>query len=253
MIGYIFDGTKNGLFSCIFDAYYEKCYPDVLTDSYLQPCFGDTVYEINTNIDKAKRVKSCLSSTVKTTGVIQDVNIALKSGETNKYTVIFNYVKEVIDNKHVDISKNFANPSVLEFFDLIKRITNEIHRSKGFIRFQESKEGFFYAHYAPDNDITWLLMSHFTQRFPNEAFIIHDTKRNVLGLYDGTVAKEISAENKQVTIYLSDEELNLKKLWKTYYDSVNIKERKNLRLQKAFMPKRYWPNLPETQIEFANF
>jgi probable DNA metabolism protein len=96
-------------------------------------------------------------------------------------------------------------------------------------------------------------MSHFTSRFPNEAFIIHDTKRNVLGLYDGSVAKEICAENKQVTVYLSDDELNFKKLWKTYYDSVNIKERRNPRLRASFMPKRYWVNLPETQAEFANF
>ncbi|MBE5742497.1 MAG: DNA metabolism protein [Clostridiales bacterium] len=253
MIGYIFDGTKNGLFTCIFEAFYEKRYPDVLTDSFLEPRFGDTVYEITTDLEKATRVKKCLTDTVKTPYVLKDITLALKSGQTNKYTVIFNYLKTVIDNKGIDVSKNFANPAVLEFSDLLKKITNEIHRFKGFIRFEEAKDGFYYAHFSPDNDITWLLMSHFSARFSNEAFIIHDTKRNVLGLYDGTTSKEISAENKQVTVYLSNEELNFKKLWKTYYDSVNVKERKNRRLQTAFMPKRYWINLPETQVEFANF
>lgn len=253
MIGYTFDGTKDGLFTCIFDAYYEKSYPDVLTDGFLQPRFGDSVFAIKTDKEKALRVKNCLLEKVNTPFVLKDIGIALKSGELNKFTVIFNYVKAVIDNKTIDISKNFADPSVLEFHDLLKRITNEIHRFKSFIRFQESADGYYYAHYSPDNDITWLLMSHFTQRFSNEAFIIHDTKRNVLGLYDGTSAKQINAEDLQVTVYLSDEEVNFKQLWKTYYQSVNIKERKNHRLMKNFMPKRYWINLPETQPDYANF
>ena len=195
MTTYIFDGSKIGLFTCIFDAYYEKLIPNFLTDEYVQQGFGDHVYEIENDLQKANRVKTCLKEKVATPHVLQDVSLALKSGEKDKYTVIFNYLKTVIDNKKIDVSKNFADKKVLDFVDLLKRITYEIHRFKGFIRFEESKDGYFYAHFTPDNDITWLLMPHFTARFKNQAFIIHDTKRNVLGLYDGTVAKEVKAED----------------------------------------------------------
>ncbi|MBQ7373372.1 MAG: TIGR03915 family putative DNA repair protein [Clostridia bacterium] len=252
MITFIFDGTKMGLFTCIFDAYYEKRIPKTVTDKQVQIGFYDNVYEIVTDAQKAKRVSNCLKE-CKTYGVSKDVSLALKSGREDKYTVIFNYLKIVIDNKGVDVSKNFADENVLAFSDLLKQITYELHRFKGFIRFEQSVDGYYYAHFSPDNDITWLLMPHFTTRFANQAFIIHDVKRNVLGMYDGQNCEQICAEDRQVTVYLSDEEVNFKKLWQTYYKSVNIKERKNHRIMKNFLPVRYWEHLPEKQVEIASF
>lgn len=43
----------------------------------------------------------------------------------------------------------------------------------------------------------------------------------------------------------SNDEFEL--LWKTFYNSVNIKERENSRLQKMYMPTRYWHNLIEVK------
>ena len=190
---------------------------------------------------------------VATPNVLKDLNLALKSGQENKFTVIFNYLKAVIDNKKIDVSKNFADQRILAFCDLLKKITNEIHRFKGFIRFEESRDGYFYAHYTPENDITWLLMPHFTARLADQAFIIHDTKRNVLALYDGQSVRQVDGGDGIVTVYLSDEEVNFRKLWQTYYDSVNIKERKNHRLMKSFLPIKFWKNLPEKCVDIANF
>ena len=252
MITFIFDGTKLGLLTCVFDAYYQRLMPKTLTDKQVQIGFYDNVYTIETDAQKAKRVSDCLKD-AKTPFVLKNVAIALKSGREDKYTIIFNYLKTVIDNKNVNVSKNFANESVLAFYDLLKQITYEIHRFEGFIRFEESVDGYYYAHFSPDNDITWLLMPHFTARFANQAFIIHDVKRNVLGMYDGQNAEQINAEDRQVTVYLSDEEINFKKLWQTYYKSVNIKERKNHKLMKSFLPVRYWEHLPEKQVELATF
>ena len=252
MITYIFDGSKIGLFNCIFKSYYEKQIPDTITDGSVQLCLGDTVYNIENDLEKSNRVSKCLKE-VKTPHVLQDVNLALKSGEKNKFSIVFDYLKTVIDNKQIDVSKNYANKSVLNFTDLIRRITNEIHRFKGFIRFEETVDGYYYAHFNPDNDITWLLMPHFVSRFANQAYIIHDVKRNVLGLFDGNAKGQVCAEDRQVTVYLSEEEVNFKKLWQTYYKSVNIKERKNHKLMKNFMPIKYWNHLPEKHIDATSF
>ena len=252
MTTYVFDGTKIGLLSCVFDSYYGKHTPNKLTDKDGQVSFFDKLYTIESNVEKSNRVTKCLNN-IATPNVLKDVNLALKSGQEDKYTVIFNYIKTAIDNKKIDISKNFADKHVLAFFDIIKKVSYEIHRFKGFIRFEQSVDGYYYAHYTPDNDITWHLMPHFAQRFADQAFIIHDTKRNVLGMYDGYEVKTINAEDRQVTVYLSDEEINFKKLWQTYYKSVNIKERKNHKLMKQFLPLKYWNNLPEKQIELASF
>ena len=252
MTTYVFDGTKIGLLTCVFDAYYGKHIPTTLTDKEVQVGFCDKIYNIESDIEKSNRVSNCLKG-LATPNVLKEVSLALKSGQEDKFTVIFNYIKTAIDNKKVDISKNFANKQVLAFCDLLKKVRFEVHRFKGFIRFEQSVDGYYYAHYTPDNDITWLLMPHFAQRFADQAFIIHDTKRNVLGMYDGYQVKTVNAEDRQVTVYLSDEEINFKKLWQTYYKSVNIKERKNHKLMKQFLPLKYWDNLPEKQLELATF
>lgn len=252
MITYTFDGTKIGLLTCVFDAYYGKMIPNRITDGEVQVGFCDKLYNIESDLEKANRVSKCIKN-LATPHVLQDVSLALKSGSQDKFTVIFNYVKTAIDNKKIDVSKNFADSRILAFSDLLKKVRNEVHRFKGFIRFEQSVDGYYYAHFDPENDITWLLMPHFAERFNDQAFIIHDTKRNVLGMYDGYKAQTVNAEDRQVTVYLSDEEINFKKLWQTYYKSVNIKERKNHRLMKQFLPIKYWKNLPEKQMEFSTF
>ena len=45
-------------------------------------------------------------------------------------------------------------------------------------------------------------------------------------------------------IYDEDEEL-YQTLWKQYFESVNIKARKNMKLHIQHVPKRYWKNLVE--------
>ena len=253
MIAYLYDGTKIGLFTCIFETFYEKTTPEILTDSEIQMGFLDTVFKIDSDKEKAKRVESCLHEKVKTPFVLKDVELAFRSGEKIKHIVIFNYLKTVIENKKIDVSKNFSNPHVLAFRDLLRRITYEIHRFKGFLRFEETKNGFYYAHYSPDNDITKYLMRHFSARLNKLPFIIHDVSRNVLGLYDGNKSRVFCAGENQITIFLSDDEITFKKLWQTYYKSVAISSRKNYKLMRSFLPVRYWKNLPEKQDKSSDF
>ena len=39
------------------------------------------------------------------------------------------------------------------------------------------------------------------------------------------------------------------KLWKEFFNTIGIKERKNLKCQKNFMPKKYWKNIIEMEKE----
>ena len=115
----------------------------------------------------------------------------------------------------------------------------------GFLRFAECTGG-LYAHFSPDNDIVDLVAPHFAKRFSGEKFIIHDTKRNLLAVYDGKSLKTVLNES-PVTVYLSTEEEQFRKLWKTYFDSVTIESRKNKRLQDNFLPRRYRKDMTEFQ------
>jgi probable DNA metabolism protein len=43
----------------------------------------------------------------------------------------------------------------------------------------------------------------------------------------------------------SDREMFYQALWKSYFKNIAIGERKNPRLQRQFIPRRYWKNLVE--------
>ncbi len=72
------------------------------------------------------------------------------------------------------------------------------------------------------------------------AFILHDYHFNVLCAYNNGEKKII--RTKIPPLKIKDE---ASVLFKAYYNSVNIKERKNLKLMKNYMPKRYHKNMFE--------
>jgi probable DNA metabolism protein len=62
-------------------------------------------------------------------------------------------------------------------------------------------------------------------------------------------AKEFSQINGRVNENLLQEgEEIYQRLWKTYFTHINIQERKNLKLQRQHMPRRFWKYLPEMMI-----
>lgn len=242
MLIYKYDGTIDGIFSCIFESFTKKEKPDLVTDQEVQLLFDGQIRYVKTDYNNNKRIITALYRYIGI-NALSDIRYAFRLGNPNKATVIFKYIYKTFEERK-NISAKFSEQVVLDFYDTIKKIANEVHKMKGFIRFNECANGVYYAHFSPDNDITDLLLPHFKLRFKNMPFVIHDVKRNVLALYDGKESKVIKATS-TLYVHLSEEEENFQKLWKTYYNSVNIKERKNEKLMNAFMPIRYHEHLTE--------
>ena len=251
MTTYFFDGTKNGLLTCIFESFYEKRIPDDVTTECVQCGLLDEIVTIKTDNEKAERVYKCLKN-CKTKYLVSDFNLTFRSGEKKRFKVLFDYLNVAISNKNIDVSKAFALPEIQAFTDLKNRIYTETHRFKGFLRFMETEKGFYYACYEPDNDITELLVPHFTARLQSQ-FIIHDIKRNILALCDGKRYKILNGGDNGVTVFMSESEEIFLDLWQQYYKSINIEERKNLRQMRNYMPERYWKNLSEKQEKTEDF
>lgn len=116
----------------------------------------------------------------------------------------------------------------------------------GLLRFQEISKGVFYAGYEPDHNITMLLAPHFSQRLACQPFIVHDRKRNLCAVFDG---QEMIMTNRlpAIPVEKTGSEDEYAALWKAFFKTVAIQERKNPRTQMQFMPKKYWKNLIELQ------
>lgn len=236
---FITDGTVTAFFTAVFDAYREKeCI--ITSDTQIQLSFDSEVIRVTGDREKNERVQTAVEKYDKY--AIDEIVLSLRSGDTLKEQIAFEYLKKLMQVK-TPINKMLSLPQVIEFDELVKRVTFEVHRCKGFLRFMESQEGVLYAPYTPDNDITDLLMPHFAERFKSERFVIHDLKRKIAGMYDGN--EWVTGFAGEAEVYLSEYERAFKNLWKKYYNSVNIKERPHIKQMKGYMPVRYWKFMPE--------
>ena len=234
---YIINNDLKSLYSAIFLAYEKKHTNIKIYNKDAQLSIFDEVIDVKINDLKAKRVETLLKKILK--GNFNEIKLAFRSGNDDKNTVIFNYLREVINAKK-DISENFSNKSVYSFYEIVNKVKKEIHHLKGFIRFSKTKEGIYYAKFLPDNDVCDLILPHFKSRFKSMPFILHDYKFDCLCAYNGNESKIIRQKISSLTV---KDDIN--SLFKTYYDSVNIKERKNTRVMTNFLPKRYHVNMPE--------
>ncbi len=242
MICYQFDGTKSGLLCCLFRAFSKKEEPIAVFSSSFQPSFNTQVILIETDEEIALRVRNGIK---KSCGIslLSTVFYCFRSCEDIKETVMFNVLKKCLKAKK-NLTDNFADPDVLLLFDLTKKISSEVHRLKGILRFEEVESGGWYSHVEPDNDVIDLIAPFFKARFLGEKFIIHDVKRNLIVCCDGVNILKATLDT-SLTVYLSSEEFNFKTLWKTYFNSVNIAERKNTKLQDNQLPRRYRKHMTE--------
>lgn len=236
---YLTDGSAAAFYTAVFDAYKER-ESTITSIKNVQLTIGSEIVNVEPDIEKCERVRNALCAI--DGGADGDVMLALRSCDPLKEQTAFEYIKLTF-KKRASVKKMLNLPTVIEFNEIIERVTGEAHKMKGFLRFMESASGALYAPYSPDNDITDLLMPHFAARFSGESFVIHDTKRKIAGMYNGR--EYIFCEAGEAEIYLSEYEKSFENLWKKYYKSVNIQSRPHEKQMKGYMPVRYWKYLPE--------
>ena len=184
----IYDATIEGFLTSIFYCYEkDEFLSRVSSTATFQNNLLDEFIEISTDKIKAKRVKQGI---IKKVGInlFNEINTVFCSDDQNKDNVLFDYLK-LIFAFGAKTRLMLNNESVIAYNDLLKKVTYERHRMIGFLRFEETLDGVMYAKYSPDNNITHLLLGHFSSRFSTQNFIIHDTKRNILGVYSSMANK----------------------------------------------------------------
>jgi probable DNA metabolism protein len=127
------------------------------------------------------------------------------------------------------------------------KVTHEIHRLAGMLRFSPESDGVYTARCAPDNFILPMLAEHFTLRFGETPWAIIDEKRGLcLRKTNGNEAILVplsSCLSRAATEKVETD--SWEDLWRLYHKSVNNESRKNPRLQRQFMPERYHKYLTE--------
>ena len=249
-----YDSTFEGFLTAVFEIYeFKYLNPKIIKrDDLQQNLFADAV-EIITDNSKSDRVIKKLNTQLESDGV-RSLIYAFLSEKSGIEDVLFNVINYAVENPKVNILKDFANDNVLQIVQLTKSVGREKHRMEAFIRFEQLKDGIYFAKIEPDFDVLTLIIRHFKNRYQDQKWLIYDLRRKY-GVYYDLKDVEIvsldldikSLEDKNNTVF-SETELNYQKLWWEYFDHTNIKERKNTKLHVQHVPKRYWKYLTEKKM-----
>lgn len=234
---FLIDNNLTGLLCALYYSFVENIIPDQVIDkSIYQPQLDSLTINIPYNTENAQRVKIAL---YKYGGddIMSHINVCLLSCDTKAISIAFAYAHLTLLLRK-DISNMLSHKAVSDFSFTLQKVLHERHIMTGFIRFQESSHGVLYAKYQPDNDITQLLAPHFLRRLNDIPFIIHDIKRKKIAISNGKSIK-IQYTDLPANFNPSQNEKAINELWKKYFRSVNIQERKNTKQQDNYFPRRY--------------
>ena len=244
MVYYVYDGSFDGLLTAIYEAYYRHQEPQkILSDESIQDnLFIQHVY-IKADQQKAERVYSAIVHKI-SPAAAKKVLYAFLSEAEDAATAIYRYLKLGFKvGKSVDSA--LADPYVFRVHVLHKKVSGEAGKMLGLVRFRLLKNGIFYAPIEPDFNILGIIAPHFKKRMPTHDWIIHDLKRRIAAFYSQG-QYTIAPFEFEGPLPLDDEEFDFQTLWREYFQNIAIKSRINPRLQRQFMPVRYWKHLIES-------
>lgn len=249
-----YDGTFTGLLTCLFECYSRKQFPDEIkirgresVNLFIPADF------IETDPLKAnrvwKRIQQLMPSSKK-----QLLYYAFLSEDKGIEMSILYYCRRLFNNEP-NIDTDFGDTEVLKIVQAARKVKREAARIKQFVRFQATKDGIYFSTIEPLYDVLPLVLNHFKNRYMNQKWMVYDVKRNYGAYYNLKDVEEVELTTNQVNQHtgqlsnnvLLEEDVIYQSLWKSYFEHINIKERKNLRLQRQHMPKRFWKYLTEKQ------
>lgn len=206
-----------------------------------------TCRDVATDMEKAEKVRRTVANKLGHL-VHEAVCYAAVSVHPGRGTAIFHVLWQALAHRRCDrrVMENLSDPYVDLVWKLRIKVWHELHRFEGFVRFREIGGKVLMSEITPANDILVLLAPHFSDRFPNENWIIMDKKRDKAlfhpkggqcSLHQGIAMALQGTELTETEDY--------EQLWRAFCESITIKERSNPRLQQQFLPLKFRGNMTE--------
>lgn len=238
---YTYDGSFFGMLNCFFYAFARKEMPlDIIKEQnfvsslYTQKC-------IDTQQELAKRVLVSFSEKISKDAeqLVKDVYCSCLP---HKELHILNFLHLAYDvgGKCLSMLQN-------EYVDVLlkaqKHLAREAHSLLGFVRFDDF-EGKLVSQITPKNFVLPRIAPHFAGRYNAESFLIYDKTHKTAFIYENGKGEYVELDDFEAP-ELSDSELEIRRLWRMFFETVSIEGRKNARCQMNHMPKRFWEDLCE--------
>lgn len=247
---YICSDTITGIYSALYDAWKESRDKEAgiqLCGKTQQQLFCEyTVVEENG--EKAFQLERMIKTHLGY-NAYWDIYHALLSEDEQKGEAVFRTMQEARKMKDSRrIMNHLGNPDVAKVFQLSRSVSNEAHIYQEFIRFRELESGILFSEISPKAQVLTCIADHFSDRFPLENWMIYDKTHQVFLVHQKRKKWRLvwgQEPDAQEAARITEKENEYETLWKGFFDSIAIKERKNTRLQETHLPLRYREGMPE--------
>lgn len=242
-MNYIYDGSFQGFLTAIYESYIRREVPQrILAQNNLQESLFDRNISIETDIHKAFKVKKSIVEKISPSSFKLIFYVFLSELDESDIR-IYRYL-QLGWKLGKKVESFLSDENVLYIMKVSKKVAFEVHRMLGLIRFRSTGNEIYYAPIGPDFNIALLLAPHFQNRFSTQHWIIHDVKRHIAVMCNQKDLL-ITALDADFTYDTTEAESAYQNLWKEYFRNIAIQSRTNPKLQKQFMPIRYWKHLTE--------
>lgn len=240
---YLYDGTFEGFLCCVYNYYYNRLKPvDIQPRADYMPSFYQAV-DIDTDFEQTYRVSCAIGEKMgyDNLAFLKESMLCACAGKEMK---MLEYVKIGL-KKGAKVSAYYSSEDVSRLLKAHRRLVREARLYMGIVRFYKSGQ-IYVSVIEPKNRVLAVIARHFCERFSDQRFIIYDKTHSQALISAGGKGRLIDAGGIDLPPR-SPEEASTRRLWKTFYDTVAIKERNNPRCRMNFMPKRVWNHLTEME------
>lgn len=248
----VYDGSFDGFLSVVFEATRLKLTVErIVSESCYTPALFEEPRSIATDLSQSARVWQGIVAKggQDIAGLVRGAFLSEIEGVE---TLLWHYLRKIFADPQGQVARNVLDDHTHQVLATARKVQHEAHLMTGFVRFEKRTSGMLVAVIEPQYNVVELLAPHFIRRFPAMVWMIVDGKRGIAVEYNGhdvqvlqCDASELPREQGKVVVPGVDSNDPMSSLWKAYYDSVNISERRNTRLMTRLLPRKYWQYLPE--------
>ncbi|MCH9814158.1 MAG: TIGR03915 family putative DNA repair protein [Epsilonproteobacteria bacterium] len=235
MSTYLYDGSFEGFLSVVYYSYRYKVNVTKIIKNPKDIDLLDEVVEIQTNSARAQKVYMRIVQKFQKRYVEKILQVFLC--DTRDFEkALYAYI--VLGFRDQRVLENINHPTIYAIEKLVSEYFRHLHKMYGFIRFVELEDGLLYAKLEGKFNLLPYLGKHFVKRLDGYDFILHDTQRALAYVQNKEEGSIHMISDFEEPTY-APSEAKFQKLWKTFFRSVLVQERKNLKLQQSWVPLHY--------------
>lgn len=231
----------EGMLTCIYDAWewalkngHNNLRLEV--EPVLQSSLFDSYHHVDADSDKAKKVARSIRNKISTKAYIAVYYASLFQEDV--LDVIYRYLR-VGFKVGAKVDQILTEPSVMKMMEVHRKVGNEIHYFREFMRFHSLADKLYISHFEPKCNVAYQVATHFAERMPSEHWMIVDDNRQIAVVHpaDEELYVQILTKDQFERLQESEQYQDaFTDLWKLFFDTIAIKERENEKCQKNMMP-----------------